>query len=115
MGIASFLPVFGRTTGLSMLLAPVQALAALFVPAQSASARPRTVISPHMAYRASVQSRTTFKPAVRSKSKIVPVTPVQRLKIVRQFEPGARHSCTGRLAISGRMSDVCAELERMAG
>ena len=115
MGIASFLPLFGRTTGLSMLLAPVQTLAALFVPGQSASAHTRPAISPHMAYRASVQSRTTFKPAVGSMPKSVPVALVQRLKIVRQFEPGARRSCTGRLVISGRMSDVCAELERMAG
>ena len=115
MGIASFSPLFGRTAGLSMLLAPVQAIVALFMPAQSAAAHTRPAISPHTAYRASVQSRTTLEPTVRSIPKPVAVAPVQRLKIVRQFEPGTRRSCTGRLVISGRMSDVCAELERMAG
>jgi hypothetical protein len=40
---------------------------------------------------------------------------VQRLKIVREFEAGSSRSCAGRLVISGRMADVCAELERLAG
>lgn len=36
-----------------------------------------------------------------------------RLKIVRAFEPGVSPQCAGRMVISGRMADVCAELERM--
>jgi len=116
MGIASFLPLFGRTAGLSMLLAPVQALVGLFVPAQSASAPTRPAGSPALAYRASANLYKTRKLAVaKPTKKNIPDVPVQRLKIVRQFEPGASRSCAGRLVISGRMSDVCAELERMAG
>ena len=115
MGIASFSPLFGRATGLSMLLAPLQTLAALFVPAQSAAAPTRPAVSRAMASRTSAFPQKTLrmtspKTALKSASEV----PVHRLKIVRQFEPGANRSCAGRLVISGRMSDVCAELERMA-
>lgn len=37
-----------------------------------------------------------------------------RLKVVRQVEPGIGASLAGRMVISGRMVDVCAELDRMA-
>ena len=116
MGIASFSPQFGRAAGLTMLLAPIQALAALFVPARPVMAHIRPVLSPAKACLASVHSHKTLKrPDVKPTKTNVADIPVQRLKIVRQFEPGASRSCAGRLVISGRMSDVCAELERMAG
>ena len=38
---------------------------------------------------------------------------VRRLKVVREFDSGVSPSCAGRMVISGRMADVCAELERM--
>ena len=116
MGIASFSPLFGRASGLSMLQAPVQALAAFFVPERSAAVHTRPTIYPNLTSRASALSYKTLKPgADKYAPKIMLDVPVQRLKIVRQFEPGANRSCAGRLVISGRMSDVCAELERMAG
>jgi hypothetical protein len=116
MGMASFSPQFGRATGLSMLLAPIQALAALFVPAQPAPVHARTAFSPAVAYRTSVEAHKIAKlNATKSAVKSMPVAPIQRLKIVRQFEPDVSRSSAGRLVISGRMSDVCAELERMAG
>lgn len=37
-----------------------------------------------------------------------------RLRVLREFEPGASPACAGRMVISGRMADVCAELERMS-
>lgn len=116
MGIASFSPQVGRATGLSLLLAPLQALAALFVPTQSGLPHTRQACCPNLAYRAAASSpkalNTTFAKPVKLS---VPAAPIQRLKIVRQYEPGANRSCAGRLVISGRMSDVCAELDRMAG
>ena len=117
MGIVSFSPLFGRTAGLSsMLLAPVQAFAALFVPAQSASAPIRHAASPAVTRRAPALSYKTLRSGTaKPVQKRTPNVQVQRLKIVRQSEPGANRSCVGRLVISGRMSDVCAELERMAG
>lgn len=39
--------------------------------------------------------------------------PVNRLKIVREFDSGSSPKLAGRMVISGRMSDVCDELERM--
>ena len=116
MGIISFSPQFGRFTGLSMLLAPIQALAAFFVSARPASVRTRPAVKPAIAFHASALSHKTPKlDAAKPTKESVFDAPVQRLKIVRQFEPGASRSCAGRLVISGRMSDVCAELERMAG
>ena len=116
MGIASFSPLLGRASGLSMLLAPFQGLAAFFVPVRSTAAHTRPAIHPTLTCRASALSYKTLKTtADKHTPKITPDVTVQRLKIVRQFEPGANRSCAGRLVISGRMSDVCAELERMAG
>lgn len=116
MGIVSFSPLFGRTTGLSKLLTPFQTLAALFVPAQSASATTRSAISPAVTRRGSALSCKTLRlDTAKRAQKRDPDMPVQLLKIVREFEPGTSRSCAGRLIISGRMSDVCAELERMAG
>ena len=43
----------------------------------------------------------------------VPVRP-PALRVVRVLESGQATAHTGRLVISGRMADVCAELERMA-
>jgi hypothetical protein len=116
MGIASFSPQMGRATGLSILLAPIQAIAALFVPAPSIPVHTRSPVSSAMAYRASAQPHDTRKFAAAMTAQVGhPTAPLQRLKIVRQFEPGTNRSCAGRLVISGRMADVCAELDRMAG
>ncbi|MDI1342348.1 hypothetical protein [Polaromonas sp.] len=45
---------------------------------------------------------------------VAKATSPRRLKIVREFEAGVSPSCAGRMVISGRMADVCAELDRMA-
>lgn len=115
MEIASFSPRLGRVTGLSILLTPIQAIAALFMPASSTPVNTRSFVSPAMACRTS-QPHNIRKLSKPGHVKVSNSTaPVQRLKIVRQFEPGSNRSCAGRLVISGRMSDVCAELDRMAG
>ena len=46
-------------------------------------------------------------PAVRP----VPAIP---LRVVRVLEPSAPRSTAGRMVISGRLADVCAELDRLA-
>ena len=38
---------------------------------------------------------------------------VMPLRVLRVVESGQARSCTGRLVISGRMADVCAELDRL--
>ncbi len=42
------------------------------------------------------------------------IKPARPLRVVRVVEGHANESHTGRLVISGRMSDVCAELDRLA-
>lgn len=41
-------------------------------------------------------------------------SPVRPLRVVRVIDRQATGSHTGRVVISGRMSDVCAELDRLA-
>ena len=36
------------------------------------------------------------------------------LRVVRMLEDGQARNCVGRMVISGRMADVCAELDRLA-
>lgn len=48
----------------------------------------------------SVHSRTVAK-------KVMP------LRVLRVVESGQPRTCTGRLVMSGRMADVCAELDRL--
>ena len=40
--------------------------------------------------------------------------PRSGLRIVREFDSAVGADCAGRMVISGRMADVCAELDRMA-
>ena len=116
MGITSLSPHFSRMPMLSILLAPFQALIALFVPAQSASASARPCGHQPLQYpeaRPRLHGHAEkfvfrHRPASGKRS------PPARLRIVRAFEPGVGPSCAGRMVISGRMADVCAELDRMA-
>ncbi|MES2363109.1 MAG: hypothetical protein V4646_15140 [Pseudomonadota bacterium] len=115
MGIASFSPYLSRMPALSTLLAPLQTLLSLFVPAQAAAASQKSLQQrpagglPHqvVARVAAKPCRTTAKIALTRSSP-------SRLRIVRAFEAGVGPSCAGRMVISGRMADVCAELDRMA-
>lgn len=36
------------------------------------------------------------------------------LRVVRLAEDGVRSDCAGRMVMSGRMADICAELDRLA-
>lgn len=40
--------------------------------------------------------------------------PAKPLRVVRVLEPAAPRTVAGRMVISGRMADVCAELDRLA-
>lgn len=42
------------------------------------------------------------------------ITTGSRLRVVREFDSAISPSCAGRMVISGRMADVCAELERLS-
>ncbi|MES2686435.1 MAG: hypothetical protein V4706_06395 [Pseudomonadota bacterium] len=120
MGIASF----SRSPLLSVLLAPLQALATLWVPAQPPAAAPSCGPAPAFKrFAANDASATKIIAGGACHSRATGQKPFQtmaktsaprRLKVVREFEAGISPSCAGRMVISGRMADVCAELDRMA-
>lgn len=126
MGIASFSPNFSRLPGSAVLLVPLQALVALFLPARSPSASAGSAQPPphHMvhhgtdnqvasAHKTCGMHRTTARVTTKSRQTVAKVASPSRLKIVREFECGVGPTCAGRMVISGRMADVCAELDRM--
>ena len=129
MGIVSFSDHFSRMPVLSVLLAPLHTLAALFVPTNRASsstlAHPAAKIPCSAAdapFKVKVEQakhsgiaspNTCQSPAKSTRTSHFSKTPVSRLKIVREFDPGIGRACAGRMTISGRMADVCAELDRM--
>lgn len=108
MEIAGFSPSGLRTPGMSMLLAPVQALVAFFMPDQSAQVQRRAAVYSPM-LRASNQKITA-----QHAPNPVSARPIACLKVVREFDPYNKRSHAGRMVISGRMADVCAELDRIA-
>lgn len=120
MGIASF----SRSPLLSVLLAPLQALSTLWVPAQRAAPTPSCSPAPTFKRVAANDSSASKRIATSSilaraggQKHCQTVTrnaAPRRLKVVREFEAGISPSCAGRMVISGRMADVCAELDRMA-
>ena len=93
MGIALFT--------LTSLFAPLQAF---FAPvSRSGAAREavcRSATLPRASAPASCQRQATVK--------------TRPLRVVRVVEPEAQRACAGRMVISGRMADVCAELDRLA-
>ena len=140
MGIAVFsrspaIGIIASASGTSGSLAVVrtiwQALTARFRPAQ-ASPAPAPFMLAAAARRmlpgvseASVPAYTATK-AVAAQAlhtgtggqkqcqTVVKASSPRRLKVIRELEAGINPSCAGRMVISGRMADVCAELDRMA-
>jgi hypothetical protein len=120
MGIASF----SRSPLLSIVLAPLQALATWWVPAQPPASAASS--SPLPAFRRLAANDSSATKFIATQAQPAWVTgpkhcqggarnaAPRRLKVVREFDAGISPSCAGRMVISGRMADVCAELDRMA-
>ena len=108
----------GALTSLSAMFAPIHALVALLMPAQAVQPHYRPAAACRM-QRTSHQNanQTSHLPTTNTPlSSATRVRPAaNRLKVTREFDPGMGRSQTGRMAISGSMADVCAELERIAG
>ncbi|MDB5896631.1 MAG: hypothetical protein JWP41_233 [Ramlibacter sp.] len=79
---------------LGNLFASINAMLAWFAP------RPAPV--PCAAVRVAPQ-----RPALRQAA-------IKPLRVVRVLEPTTSRSAAGRMVISGRLADVCAELDRLA-
>mgnify|MGYP000149608500 CR=1 FL=1 len=121
MGIISF----SHSPMLSVLLAPVHAVAAWFVPAQSATSlfavpaqaqrRPAQLALPFASESSSGRRRPANGQCVATKigKNASRLPALNHLRVVREFDSSVNPACAGRMVISGRMADVCAELERM--
>ena len=111
---------FSQIPFISILVAPLHAIGALFMPVHTvfSSTPPRLNRAVH---RRPVPLRavalTTRQPHVTR----APLTPFRtiarpipsRLKVIRELDLAMAPTCAGRMVISGRMADVCAELDRM--
>ena len=122
MGIASF----SQSPVLSVLRAPWQTLAAWFVPTQptphpfavpaAAQRTPHPLAQPFVSGGTAACRRAKAHTATDLSGPRAPkkMTAHSCLKVVREFDSAVSPACAGRMVISGRMADVCAELERMA-
>ena len=135
MGITRFSLYSPHLPLLSVLRTPLNALVALFAPEHARSSRTllvddndkhshnRKIVRP-TAHKLPVAhknqlartaaSRLFTKPCLNASRTSSSRPSTGRLRVVREFEAGVAPSCAGRMVISGRMADVCAELERMA-
>jgi len=89
------------------LFGPLQGLVASLLPAHG---RPRTVRRQCAARSSGVVQRAQHVPTVVAAI----ARPCRPLRVVRIVEPARAAMDAGRMRISGRMADVCAELDRLA-
>lgn len=99
---------FSGSPILSASRASAQAVAAWFIPSQSASGQR---IVPTAAQEATRQLALPFAPDAISEKTRAKISGPSRLKVVREFDLAISPACAGRMVISGRMADVCAELD----
>lgn len=96
---------------LSSLFAPLQALADWFAtPAQPLRVSPAPSPGPRQPAQRPPARRLPGQGPVR----LPGTAPLRVLRVVRVVEPSAPRSTAGRMVISGRLADVCAELDRLA-
>jgi hypothetical protein len=102
---------------LSLLIAPVQAVVLFFAP-HAGTVKPSGVRMPVRANASApaqtVQQahagRTTYP---RSKAH-VSAKPIHRVRVVRNVDASLPADRAGRMVVSGRFADVCAELDKLA-
>lgn len=99
---------------LSLLIAPVQAVVLFFAP-HAGTVKPsglrmpvRANSSPHAQHVPA--GRTTYP---RSKTSVSP-KPIHRVRVVRNVDASLPADRAGRMLVSGRFADVCAELDKLA-
>jgi hypothetical protein len=72
--------------------------------------RPRPAGRVHPVWTVRRPSCTTMAGVLSAKK---PEAKAPALRVLRVAESGPRSDCAGRMVISGRMADVCAELDRL--
>ena len=111
---------FSNDAAQPFLIAPVHILAPWVVRLKSTLSSFKDANSPGHSIRSPKSARDLEKPRPVSGTPIDPGTlskaavPRSGLRIVREFDSAVSADCAGRMVISGRMADVCAELDRMA-
>ena len=96
------------------LLSPLQSLASRWIPAHRTRRTGAVDLRSELRYVAVRPASATSRGAANSVSSAHPAATVRPLRVVRTVDaqrPGVR---AGRVVISGRMADVCAELDRLA-
>jgi len=68
--------------------------------------------SPHGEHHHAPKSVAPY--AIPTRATTLNATASKPLRVVRVLEAGQTRSSSGRMVISGRMADVCAELDRLA-
>lgn len=113
MGIALF--------ALSNLFAPLQTAASRFAPAQTRmsvpTGRPAPAAPQEGARQASLRTVAANEAGTTGAALAQSTSAPRRapaLRVVRNIEAGIPVGSSGRMVISGRMADVCAELDRLA-
>lgn len=91
---------------LSNLFASLQALVSLFAPRPAVAYRPAGTPVHRPVWQGPVR-----RPPAQPQQQPQPAKP---LRVLRVVEPSAPRTGAGRMVISGRMADVCAELDRLA-
>lgn len=116
---------FSHSPFVAALLAPLHFLASGFAPAHAASKRPavridtqrpqQEIVCPFPVINAADRITAALASTSAASCRISPRNAVvRRLKVVRELDSAVTSACAGRMVISGRMADVCAELDRMA-
>jgi hypothetical protein len=96
------------------VMSPLQSLWRWFAPAMRQS-RPTSSSMRRRAGDMALPSLSVTAHHARTEGRNLHATPTHRpLRIVRILEVGQAPANVGRMVISGRMADVCAELDRLA-
>jgi uncharacterized protein YfaP (DUF2135 family) len=104
---------------LSLLIAPLQAVVLFFAP-HAGAFKPTSARS-----QAPVPAGTQSGAAQGSASRVSRITypqshsavaakPIHRVRVVRNVDTSLPADRAGRMVVSGRFADVCAELDRLA-
>ena len=113
MGIHLF-----KTSTPSLLGSSLQSLATVVGPVRRAKGSRRTSVSADqmlLPFASEIAPVGVTVPAAISQRRPGPRAAMRSgLRIVRVFDSAVSPSCAGRMVISGRMADVCEELERMS-
>ncbi len=108
---------------LSLFIAPVQAVVLFFAPhagtfktAQVRPASRSTYGATAQALGASpaLQLARASRVAYPSRSSHITAKPIHRVRVVRNVDTSLPADRAGRMRVSGRFADVCAELDRLA-